>query len=427
MRAADGCWGWFGKENSNIYITQHIVNGFGQLSEMGVEFDYPEVYAATMRLDSIYTRQYRKLTAKDKKDFHGLDDMVVDWLIARVHFAEKDNEAVKYYRQCMEKQWKSFNLYTQAQIGLDAVWNEKTDFAEKIRKSLVDRAIRKPEMGMYWKENTYGYRWNESIIETQSMLIRFFSEIGKSEKEVRDMQLWLLQNKRSNCWETTKATTNACYALLLDKATVAAYQSQTVKARLADGTDLGTMKNNSGFERTWTGNEITPQKAEVTIESSSDLPVFGAMHITYLSEQSIAEKSNGDIRVERHIYRTVNNKLEEVKAGETVEAGTRLTVKVTVTTNRSLEFVHVRSPHAFGFEVTEQLSGYRYGDVPYYQVNRDASAELFADYVRKGSSTFSYEVFATGRGELTVGPAIAECMYAPVFRANSSGMTMKVK
>lgn len=427
MRAPDGCWGWFGKENSNVYITQHIVNGFVQLSEMGVEVDLEPLDQIVTRLDSIYTRQFRKLTDKDKKAFAGLDDLTIDWIIARNYFGKNDNAAVKYYRLCMEKNWKSYGLYTQAEIGLDAVYSKNKALADKIRKSLLDRAIRNPEMGMYWRDNTYGYYWTQAVIETQSQLIRFFAEYGNGEKEVREMQLWLLQNKRSNCWETTKATTNACYALLIDKSTEAAYRTQVVKARLADGTNLGIIKNDSGFERTWTGSDITAGKAEVTVESSTDAPVFGAIHVTYLSEQSVVEKSNGDIRVERHIYHTVNGKLEEIKAGETVEAGTRLTVKVTVTTNRSLEFVHVRSPHAFGFEVTDQLSGYRYGDVAYYQVNRDASAELFADYLKKGSSTFSYEVFATGRGELTVGPAIAECMYAPVFRANSSGTNLKVK
>jgi len=348
-------------------------------------------------------------------------------LTSRSYFTDKKSEAVTYYRQCMEKNWKSYNLQTQALMGIDAIRSGNTAFAQKIKNSMLDRATKKPEMGMYWNENTYGYNWNQAMIETQSIIIEFFSKTKGLPNEIDELQLWLLQNKRSNSWETTKSTTYACYALLVNRSTVARQINQVVKARLADGTNLGVLKNASGTERVWTGNDITPGKASVTIDASNNQPIFGALHITYLSEQDIVEKSSGDIRLERHFYQKVNDKLVEVKAGETVEIGTKLTVKVTVTSNRALEYVHIRAPHGYGFEAVNPLSGHRYGETSYYEVNRDASTELFADYVKKGSTTFSYEVFATGKGELSVGPAIAECMYAPEFRANSTGLKMNVK
>lgn len=427
LKTFEDAWGWFGKESSNLYITQHIVSGFGQLKELGIDEDAHIAEPALAHLNRWYEAQYKKLTPADKKVNAGLSDMVIHWLVARSYFTNEKSEAVTYYRQCMEKQWKSYNLQTQALMGIDALRGGNTTFAEKIKNSMLDRATKKPEMGMYWNENIYGYNWNQATIETQSIIIEFFSKTKGVPDEIDQLQLWLLQNKRSNAWETTKSTTYACYALLVNRSTVARQINQVVKARLADGTNLGVLKNASGTERVWTGSEITPGKASVIIESSNNQPIFGALHITYLSEQDIVEKSSGDIRLERHFYREVDNKLVEVKAGETIEIGTKLTVKVTVTSNRALEFVHIRAPHAYGFEPVNPLSGYRYGETGYYEVNRDASAELFADFVKKGSTTFSYEVFATGKGELSVGPAIAECMYAPEFRANSTGLKVNVK
>jgi uncharacterized protein YfaS (alpha-2-macroglobulin family) len=427
LKTFEGAWGWFGKESSNVYITQHIISGFGQLKELGIDEDASIVNAALAHLDAWYEAQYKKLTPADKKVNAGLSDLTIHWLAARSYFTNEKSEAVTYYRQCMEKNWKSYNLQTQALMGIDAIRSGNTVFAEKIKNSLIDRSTKKPDMGMYWNDNTYGYNWNQATIETQSIIIEFFNKLKGLSSEIDQMQLWLLQNKRSNAWETTKSTTYACYALLVNRATVARQINQFVKARMADGTNLGVLKNASGTERVWTGNEITPGKASVIIDASNNQPIFGAIHITYLSEQAIVEKSSGDIRLERHFYREVDNKLVEVKAGETVEIGTKLTVKVTVTSNRALEFVHIRAPHAYGFEPVNPLSGYRYGETGYYEVNRDASAELFADFVKKGSTTFSYEIFATGKGELSVGPAIAECMYAPEFRANSTGLSLKVK
>lgn len=427
LKTYDGAWGWFGNESSNVYITQHIVSGFGQLKALGIEVDETMINQALAHLENWYAKQFALLTKEQKKVHSGLSDLTVHWLVARSYFTDKTSEAVTYYRSCLDDSWKNYNLHTQALVGMAALRSGDKVLAEKIRTSMIDKATVKQLMGMYWNENKNGYYWNQSEIETQSIIIEFMDACGKNPKEVQQMQLWLLQNKRANAWETTKATTTACYALLVDKSTIAKQLSQQVTVRMGDGTNLGLLKNNAGTERSWTGSDITPGKATVVITATNDMPVFGAMHLTYLSDQDSVQKSTGDIRVERHFYKKVNNKEVEVLPGEIVEVGTKLIVKITVTGNRSLEFVHIRAPHAFGFEPVNALSGYRWGETSYYEVNKDASTELFIDNLKKGNSTFTYEIFATGKGTLSIGPAIVECLYAPEFRANTGGRSVTVK
>ena len=88
--------------------------------------------------------------------------------------------------------------------------------AEKILASLQENAITSEELGMYWKENTASWYWYQAPIETQALLIEAFSEIsGDIAKIVDELKVWLLKNKQTNRWKTTKATTEAVYALLL--------------------------------------------------------------------------------------------------------------------------------------------------------------------------------------------------------------------
>ena len=68
---------------------------------------------------------------------------------------------------------------------------------------------------MYWKDARRGWFWYEAPIERQALLIEAFQEIGKDTKTVDDLRTWLLKNKQTNNWESTKATAEACYALLL--------------------------------------------------------------------------------------------------------------------------------------------------------------------------------------------------------------------
>jgi hypothetical protein len=68
---------------------------------------------------------------------------------------------------------------------------------------------------MYWKDQGYGYSWFwwQAPIETQALLIEAFTEVGRDPKTVDDLKTWLLKNKQTNNWRTSKATADACYAL----------------------------------------------------------------------------------------------------------------------------------------------------------------------------------------------------------------------
>ncbi len=56
----------------------------------------------------------------------------------------------------------------------------------------------------------------ESPVETQSLLIEAFNEIGPDLKLTDQMKYWLLRQKQTRHWSNTKATADACYALLLN-------------------------------------------------------------------------------------------------------------------------------------------------------------------------------------------------------------------
>src|SRR5205085_8828793 len=72
------------------------------------------------------------------------------------------------------------------------------------------------ELGMYWKDMKGGYYWFEAPVETQALVIEAFSEITTDNDAVAAMKTWLLKNKQTNNWKTSKATAEACYALLMN-------------------------------------------------------------------------------------------------------------------------------------------------------------------------------------------------------------------
>ena len=59
------------------------------------------------------------------------------------------------------------------------------------------------------------YYWHQAPIESQAMMIEAFTDIDKNNNTINDLKTWLLKQKQTQNWRTTKATAEACYALLL--------------------------------------------------------------------------------------------------------------------------------------------------------------------------------------------------------------------
>src|ERR1043165_5685144 len=104
----------------------------------------------------------------------------------------------------------------------------------------------------------------QAPVETQSLLIEAFDEVAHDQASVDEMKVWLLKQKQTQDWKTTKATAEACYALLL-KGTNWLAEDNGVLIQLGDmKIDSKTLADNAAeagtgyFKTSWSGNEIKP-------------------------------------------------------------------------------------------------------------------------------------------------------------------------
>jgi uncharacterized protein YfaS (alpha-2-macroglobulin family) len=427
LQLSDGGWGWYKGMSSNAYMTQHIVLEFGHLKQLGISIDTSMVNKALDFLEHYHTTRFQRISDYNKNRLQGLSALEVHWLAAQSIFNRPETEASSYYLLCFDINWSDFSLYTQALAGISALNVGRIDQAEVIKYSILDRATIHPEMGMYWNSNKQGYLWHQSPIETQSALIELFTRLGGMENEIQQMKLWLLQQKRSNSWGSSIATSKAAFVLLMDTQATTQQTNQKVHIKLGDGTDLGIIEPRSDGHFMWKGGDLTIQKTRVSISSENNQPIFGGMYFTYLDKVENLQKSDGDMRMERHYYLTENSTEREVLPGEVIPVGIKLTVKITLITNNDMEYIYVKDPKPAGFENVDKHAVYKYQTIGYYQVNKDASTNFFIESLPKGSNTITYAVFVTGKGTLNNGAAVMECLYAPIFKANSKGATFRVE
>jgi len=160
--------------------------------------------------------------------------------------------------------------------------------ANEIKKSLTERSFYSEDLGRYWNIGN-GFHWYELPIESHAMLIEFFTEVETDRSFVDDMKIWLLKNKQTNHWKTTKATSAAIYALLiqgeeqgmiswLDDQAQPTISIGNEKINIdAEGAEAGT----GYFKKTWSKSEITSDLGETTIQNNSDHIAWGASYLQY--------------------------------------------------------------------------------------------------------------------------------------------------
>lgn len=286
---------------------------------------------------------------------------------------------------------------------------------------------------MYWKNFNAGFDWWSFPSETHALMIEAFHEVTKDEASVNALRTYLLKLKQTTDWRTTKATADACYALLLtgndwlksDAAPVIKVGDATVGANDDGLAGLGTI------ERTWSAAEIKPGMGTVTIMSKADKPSWGALHWQYFERMDRITPHESPFSLKKEVMLTEQQdgttRLVPLNGTRKLKPGDKLTIRIELRTDRYVDYVHLKDLRAAGLEPTETLSGYRYkGGLGYYQSMRDVSANFFFDRIPPGTHVFEYTLRVTHEGEFGNGITTAQCMYAPEFSSHSEGARINI-
>lgn len=307
-----------------------------------------------------------------------------------------------------------------------------------ILASLRDRAKTEKLKGMYFPENTGGRNWDERKIGTHAMITEFFLEAGGSQQEIDALRLWLILHKKTNAWESTKATSMAVYAILLrgtdymerDQETQIVIGGEPFEFSTKNSGGSGNAASAITFQHRWHASEVSPKLGDLSITKSIASPSTGALYWQYFEEMGKVKASqHPSIFVEKRYYRVVaSSKGDELQRDSLFKMGERLRIELVVRTDQDLEFVHLKDLRPASFEPLTALSQHHWDQgLWYYQSPRDVSMNYFIDRMEKGSYTLYYDVFVNASGSFEAGFTSIQCMYAPEYVGQSKGMKVKVR
>jgi uncharacterized protein YfaS (alpha-2-macroglobulin family) len=459
MQAPNGGFVWFKGGPDNRYMTQYIVTGIGHLKKLNALPSF-QLNDLKIILDRAipYLDQMLKKDYDDLKKHHSelknnnLSGIAIQYLYMRSFFSDypivkETQTAFNYYREQSKKYWLSQSKYMQAMIALSLSRTNDNKTALEIIKSLKENSINNEELGMYWKEwNNGGYWWYQAPIESQAMMIEAFSEIEKDSKTIDNLKTWLLKNKQTNNWNTTKATAEACYALLLqgtdwlseEKIATIKLGSITVSSK-----DEKQQAGTGYFKRKIDGDKVKPEMGNISVDISSSInqpanksgdpsSSWGSIYWQYFENLDKITFSETPLKLSKKIFIEKNSDrgpvLQPVNDGDVIHVGDKVKIRIELRVDRDMEYVHMKDMRASCMEPTNVISQYKYQDgLGYYETTKDVSTNFFFGYLNKGTYVFEYPMFVTHNGNFSNGITTIQCMYAPEFTAHSEGVRISVK
>lgn len=439
-----GGWTWFKGFYPNVGITHYILYGFTQLENLSaIQLD-GDLRGMQLRgvnfIDQEALRRFEQLKKwnKDWKNTKSISTVDLEYLFVRMRYdrIKPDGEVQKmidFYMGVVEKNWTGFSLYQRSLIIQLMHDKGKDKVVNAMLASMREHATVNDEMGMYWANNRAGVFMSQSAVSVHTFIMDAFRVTGASVAEMDGMKRWLLKQKQTQLWESTHATADAVYALLSTGSDWFASEGETEislggKVVEPESKDIGT----GYIKESWSKTEIVPEMGNVEVSHKGEGPAWGALYYQYFEEMDKIEAGDGSLNVSKELFVEINDgntkKLIQITEDNPLEVGDKVVVRLTVRTDRDMQFVHLKDMRASAFEPVDQISKVDWmNGVIYYQTSRDASTNYYFDNLPRGTYLFEYAVYASRSGSYSNGITTIQSMYAPEFVSHTSGVRINVK
>lgn len=429
LQLEDGSWPWFKGMSSSPYITLQIVQSLARLKSLGITFgsQMNNVYQKAIGYLAKVAAEWHSRVIKNKNTYwpqymimHYLYICAIDNDAARLADAKVNSYFTDYFMG------KSASLDIQDKSVMATVMDAagKKNEAKVLLQSVMEYMVSNEEMGSYFDTYKAGYSWCNYRIPAHVSAMEAIMRLGENKEALLDdMRLWLLKQKQVQVWDTPISSVNAIYAFLADGGS--RLDSTSVMTANVGSETITTPDDAIGqVSVSLCGEEINNVKA-ITVSHKGSGTGWASVYTQCLESMDKVKLYDGDgLRIERK-YMSGDREIDHESV---LSVGDKITVSITVSADRDMDFVRIEDEKPACLEAASQLSSYSWsGGLGYYRVNKDASVEFFVDSMRKGTYTITYDAYVTRSGNYVSGPASVISVYAPQFGSHSEGFTMKVK
>ena len=432
LQNSDGSFSWWKGMNGSPCMTAEVLEFMTRLNLLAGQKSETKrlISEANKYLGKIVVKEVKDLKKLEKEgkpvyiyDYHALQWVYINAISGnQLSSAEKD--AKEYLMNYLETKRRTESIYSKALMAVVLARDGQTEKALEYLKSMKEYTVYTEEKGRYYDTPRAGYSWCNYRIPTQTAVIEALQLVGKSvgqgslsdedETFIEEMQRWLLQEKRTQAWDTPISSVNAIYAFLNGRAGILAKKEPTVLKLNGKAIETPQSTAGLGYVKTVIHDDGNLKNSTFTAEKTSHGTSWGALYAQFMRPMTEVSDASSGIKVTREIL----NADKELKVGD------RIKIRLTIEAERDYDFVQVADKRAACLEPVSQLSGYHWG---YYIAPKDNTTNYYFDRLAKGKHVIENEYYIDCAGTYQTGTCTVQCAYSPEYSARAKAMVLKIK
>ena len=418
LQLSDGAWTWWKDMPGSFYMTVAVSNMLVRLNALAgsQEATRQMLKKAFDFMGTAIVDEVKEMKKREKEgfkqsfpSFKALEWLYLATLDGRTLPAEVQ-KANDYLVELMKKDIKKQTIYEKA---LSAVVLSKIDpkRAQEYAQSIREYTVYREDLGRYFDTPRAGYSWYDYTIPTQVMAIEALQRLAPDDRQtIEEMQRWILQQKRTQAWDTPINSVNAVYAFL-HGGSLKLGEAQAVVNVDGHPLDLPKATAAVGYVKT----TVPASSKSLSVEKGSRGTSWGAVYAQFMQKSRNIQDSGNGFTIEREILDANGRKAMRLKVGD------RVTVRLTITADNNYDFVQVLDKRAACMEPVKQLSGYHSGS---YCTPKDNSTSYYFDIFSKGTHVIENVYVIDRVGTYETGSCTVGCAYSPEFRATTKSQTL---
>lgn len=428
LQRPDGGFEWFRGCRSSIWTTEEVLNLFGYLNEMGY---YPTDDAIAQQIvkraveycDNYYNKMSKREGATRKSVIASASNYI---FIRSMLPVAAPADSIKWIADGVVDMavsgWGDYSIMGKAKAAILLANSGRNDVARNVVESLRQFARKSSDRGTYWDIDGI------DKVTLAATALKALNKANPDDPMIDDVRHWLLLAKETQCWG---GATKACDAI---NALLTTGKNWTAAVRKAPQIKVGNVKIDTDAATPYFGYirrsiDMKRNDGSISIRRDKGCPAWGAVYCQYNAPaDSVKSHANADIRIEKQFY--VYNSANTLRPDATTEfaVGDRIQVRLTIRSERDLDFVALTDNRGACFEPADQLSVYEWQDgTGSYRETRDSATNIFFSHISKGTYVITYDVYANNAGTYTSGIASLQCQYAPALTSHSAGATLTVE
>ena len=428
LQRPDGGFEWFRGCRSSIWTTEEVLNLFGYLNEMGY---YPADDAIAQQIvkrsveycDNYYNKMSKREGATRKSVIASASDYI---FIRSMLPVAAPADSIKWIADGVVDMaasgWGDYSIMGKAKAAILLANSGRNDVARNVVESLRQFARKSGDRGTYWDIDGI------DKVTLAATALKALNKANPDDPMIDDVRHWLLLAKETQCWG---GATKACDAI---NALLTTGKNWTAAVRKAPQIKVGNVKIDTDAATPYFGYirrsiDMKRNDGSISIRRDKGCPAWGAVYCQYNAPaDSVKSHANADIRIEKQFY--VYNSANTLSPDATTKfaVGDRIQVRLTIRSERDLDFVALTDNRGACFEPADQLSVYEWQDgTGSYRETRDSATNIFFSHISKGTYVITYDVYANNAGTYTSGIASLQCQYAPALTSHSAGATLTVE